>query len=251
MGTGNSVRPQNVAVAAGVGTPRPENGEPGQVSPVPLLLIRHGESTWNAARRWQGHADPPLSETGRAQARAAASALAPSNPPGRITGSAGRGQIHEPVGVRELPEIGSIWSSDLRRARETAEIIASELGLETRSHPGVKERTAGPWEGLTRDEIEQGWPRYLERRQRPEGFESDTALARRVVPALVEIAGIVDREASGVPAVVTHGGVIGVVDRLAGNQRRRYPNLAAVHIEVDPLTGDITAGPLFELAGPG
>ena len=209
--------------------PRAPTGAPPEVSPVPLLLIRHGESTWNAARRWQGHADPPLSEQGRDQARRAGVRL---------------------LAAQEVPTIGTLWSSDLRRARETARIIAAELGLEPRVHPGVRERTAGPWEGLTREEIDAGWPDYLERRRRPEGFESDADLAERVVPALTEIARLVAAEDSGVPAIVTHGGVIGVVDRLAGSERRRFPNLVAVRFDLDPATGEITGGPLLDLAAP-
>jgi len=200
-----------------------------EVSPVPLLLIRHGESTWNAARRWQGHADPPLSATGRSQARRAGTRLA------SLDGDA---------------TIGTVWSSDLRRARETAELIAAVLGLEPRVHAGVKERTAGPWEGLTREEIEKGWPGYLSRRLRPEGFESDTDLAQRVIPALTEIAGLASDEGLGVPAVVTHGGVIGVVDRMAGSDRRRFPNLAAVWFQLDPETGEISGGPVLDLTQP-
>jgi len=199
------------------------------VPTIPLLLIRHGESTWNAARRWQGHADPPLSETGRGQARRAGTRLA------ALDGDA---------------TIGTVWSSDLRRARETAELIAEGLGLEPRVHAGVKERTAGPWEGLTREEIERGWPGYLSRRLRPQGFESDADLAERVIPALTEIANLVAGEGHGVPAIVTHGGVIGVVDRLAGSERRRFPNLAAVRFELDPETGEISGGPVLDLTHP-
>ncbi|HEX7136135.1 MAG TPA: histidine phosphatase family protein, partial [Iamia sp.] len=69
---------------------------------VRLLLVRHGESTWNADGRWQGQADPPLTDRGREQARSAAAGL--------------------PGGVDEL------WSSDLERARVTAELLGAEAG---------------------------------------------------------------------------------------------------------------------------
>src|SRR3954452_11777953 len=67
-----------------------------------LLLVRHGQSEWNAVGRWQGQADPPLTELGRAQARAAA---------------------------RAIGELDAVFSSDLRRARETAEVIAECIGV--------------------------------------------------------------------------------------------------------------------------
>ena len=88
-----------------------------------LHLVRHGESTWNAARRLQGQTPhPPLTARGRAQARAAAAAL--------------RGEV-----------ISTVLSSDLLRARETAEIIARALGLPVRLDPRLREQGYGVLEG--------------------------------------------------------------------------------------------------------
>jgi len=103
------------------------------VQPVTrMLLARHGQSEWNALGRWQGQADPPLSELGRQQARAAAD---------------------------RLGTVDAIVSSDLERALATAAIIAEVLGVgPVLVEPRLRERSAGEWSGLTRDEIEADWP---------------------------------------------------------------------------------------------
>src|SRR3954470_3221171 len=104
-----------------------------------LLLVRHGESEWNAAGRWQGGADPPLSETGMLQAADAGERL-------RGTG------------------ITAIVASDLKRTTRTAEIIAGVLGIATvHPEPGLREFDVGEWSGLTRPEIEERWPGHLDR----------------------------------------------------------------------------------------
>ncbi len=89
-----------------------------------LLLARHGETDWNRERRWQGHADPPLNELGRAQARRLAEALAGE-------------------------QLEAIYASDLRRAHETAEIVGARLGLPVTSDPDLREIDVGSWSGLT------------------------------------------------------------------------------------------------------
>src|SRR5687767_12818211 len=97
-----------------------------------VLLVRHGQSTWNAEGRWQGWADPPLSELGATQALTAAN---------------------------HVEHVDAVVSSDLVRARETAEIIAKALGIaEVEAFRGLRERGAGDWTGLTRPEIEERWP---------------------------------------------------------------------------------------------
>jgi broad specificity phosphatase PhoE len=92
-----------------------------------LLLVRHGETDWNAAGRLQGHTDRPLNEYGRRQARELAERFA------------GDG-------------IAAVYASDLARARETAEIVAGRLGLEVVLDPDLREKNWGNWEGLTADE---------------------------------------------------------------------------------------------------
>jgi len=115
-----------------------------------MLVVRHGESTWNAVRRWQGQADPPLSERGETQAR--------------------RGALAAP----EHGPFDAIVTSTLQRARLTGELIASALALPMLAADAeLSERSAGEWEGLTRAEIERDFPGYLADDKRPAGYESD------------------------------------------------------------------------------
>ncbi|WP_214467126.1 histidine phosphatase family protein [Microbacterium flavescens] len=102
-----------------------------------LTLIRHGETDWNLARRIQGSTDIPLNQTGRAQARAAGIALREA---------------------RDAATPVTVAASDLLRARETAEIIASELGAEPpRLYRGLRERAYGEAEGVGADEFLRRW----------------------------------------------------------------------------------------------
>lgn len=174
--------------------------------PSRLLVVRHGESTWNAARRWQGWADPPLSPVGEAQARTAASVL----------GALG---------------IGVIATSDLRRARRTAELLAEGVGLDPGSvivDAGLRERDIGAWSGLTTDEIEARWPGMIAAWRRgevasPPGGEDDAAFRARVVGALQRIAAQAD--GAGHVLVVSHGGAIRALERAAGVEAVVRPNL--------------------------
>jgi len=93
-----------------------------------LLLVRHGETDWNAERRWQGHADVPLNERGRKQARQLADSL---------SGDA----------------VDAIYASDLARARETAEILGARLGRPVVVDPELREIDVGSREGLTGEEV--------------------------------------------------------------------------------------------------
>lgn len=136
-----------------------------------LFLVRHGETDWNVAGRWQGQTDIPLNEAGRAQARELARRM--------------RGE-----------GIATIAASDLLRARETAEIVAAELGLEVRAvDHRLREQSFGAFEGLTARECEErfpeAWVRYLaDWRTTPPGGESGTDVLVRVIPALRQLAGL-------------------------------------------------------------
>ena len=117
-----------------------------------LLFVRHGQSEWNALGRWQGQADPPLSDLGRAQARLAASA---------ITAAA----------ARAASPVTGIVSSTLVRALETAAIISDAIGVyPLHLERDLVERNAGEWSGLTRVEIDERFPGYLANGSRPPGF---------------------------------------------------------------------------------
>jgi len=166
-----------------------------------ILLVRHGQSEWNASGRWQGQADPPLSELGEEQAVAAAKA----------------------VGI-----VDAIYASDLVRAHHTAELVAGQRGADVVVAPNLRERSAGEWEGRTRAEIEEGWPGYLESGRRPAGYEPDDSVLERVLTALEAIAAAHD----GDVLVVTHGGVVRVVERhLGGDADGLIPNLGGLWLE--------------------
>ena len=133
-----------------------------------LLLVRHGETDWNAVGRLQGHTDRPLSDYGRRQARQLADELAEE-------------------------EVEAIYASDLARARETAEIAGKRLGLPVVLDPDLREKDWGTWEGLTpveRDRVE-----FV--------GESTEAHQERILRALRRIA---KRHPGGRVLVVTHGG---------------------------------------------
>ena len=170
-----------------------------------ILLVRHGQSTWNAEGRWQGRADPPLSDLGRRQAEVAAGTVA------------GHG-------------ITRVCSSPLRRAHETATIVAATLGLAVHPDDRLMERDAGAWQGRTRTEIEAGWPGYLADGRRPEGFETDDVLHERALAAIHEIAAGADEPI----IVVSHGGLIRVVERALGSEPHSVPNLGGLELRRSP-----------------
>jgi broad specificity phosphatase PhoE len=150
-----------------------------------LLLIRHGESLANAEGRLQGHLDIPLSDRGRRQAERLGERLAP-------------------LGVDAL------YTSPLRRANESAEIIGVRLGLTLAERAALMERNVGELEGLTREEIIARFPHYMPartetRRVEISGFEQDAEFAQRVMQGLTTI---IEAHSQQTVAVLTHGGVI-------------------------------------------
>jgi broad specificity phosphatase PhoE len=160
-----------------------------------VLLVRHGQSEWNAAGRWQGQADPPLSDLGRLQAREAA---------------------------RTVGAIDAIWSSDLQRATETAIIIGDRIGVgPVVVDDRLRERDAGEWTGLTRTQIEERNPGFLADGNRPPGWEPDRDLLGRAGATLASIAGAAP---GGEVLVVTHAGVVFAVERHLGAEHTRLAN---------------------------
>ncbi len=182
-------------------------------APARLLLVRHGQSTWNAEGRWQGTEDPPLSSLGVRQARHAA---------------------------QHLGSFDAIVASTLQRAATTASIIAEELGVgPVQTDPDLRERHAGTLQGLTRDEILERHPQHLEDRSLVPGWEPDDEVIERAVAALARVAVAVG--AAGTALVVTHGGVITQLERLTGARREaRLANLGGRWFSVGP--GSIDAG---------
>jgi probable phosphoglycerate mutase len=132
-----------------------------------ILLARHGETDWNAERRWQGHVDRPLNELGREQAESLADAL-------------------------EGESIAAIYSSDLLRAHETARIVGARLGIEVVVDPALREMDVGSWSGLTNDEIQDRFPEQFERwspgEHPPHDGETRDELRARVLAAVERIA---------------------------------------------------------------
>ena len=191
--------------------------------PRRLLLVRHGESTWNAVSRWQGQADPPLSPFGERQAEDAALRLA------------------------EIATITAVWASDLVRARRTGDLIAKHLGIaHVGEEPRLRERDVGAWSGLTREEIEERWPGYLAARRSPPDFEDDDELLTRTRAGL---AAAVDGSGPGDVLVVTHGGVIRTIERSLGAIPDRLPNLGGRWLLVDAPT-DLSLGERVVLLEP-
>jgi len=169
-----------------------------------FLLIRHGESTWNVEGRWQGQVDAPLTELGQRQAHAAGGA----------------------VGAVDV-----VVASDLQRALLTAALIAEPNGIgPIQRDVRLRERAAGPWEGLTRDQIEAQYPGWLAERRRPEGFEPDDALCARVLECLTDLARAYEE---AMVLAVSHGGVIRAIERAIGEDRGPVPNLGGVEIVHD------------------
>lgn len=185
-----------------------------------MLLVRHGQSEWNAVRRWQGLADSPLTDLGRRQAAAVGEVLARSDRP-----------------------IGAVWSSPLRRAAETGEIIAGRLGLGTVTlDDRLREADAGEWQGLTPAEIERAYPGFLDAHRRPPTFESFDAVVGRAFAALRSIAAAYDGDGDGVGAVAvtTHSGLIRSVVRRLGEPDERVPNLGGVWFDVASAARSVT-----------
>jgi broad specificity phosphatase PhoE len=173
-----------------------------------LLVVRHAQSVWNAAGRWQGWADAPLSQLGLEQAEQA-------------------GRVLRASGVRPA----MIACSDLVRAQRTAQVIAGEVGY---AKPltvarDLREQDLGEWNGLTSAEIEARWPSALGRRRSGDldevpGGETGHDFIERCTAALRRLGAAGPEEA----VVVAHGGVIMALERALGAPRdgHRHSNLA-------------------------
>jgi broad specificity phosphatase PhoE len=174
-----------------------------------VYCIRHGETVWNTSGRWQGLAPVPLSETGLAQAERLACYLADTTTP-----------------------IAVLYSSDLKRAMQTARALAAALDLPIRPEPRLREVDLGDWQGLTREEAEAWDPeRYAAFRAdwyntpTPNG-ESRSQLKARARAAFDEIA---VRHSGQTIALVSHGGTLGMlIESLFGKIER--PSLSNTSI---------------------
>ena len=151
-----------------------------------LIIIRHGQTTWNAERRWQGQLDSPLSELGKKQAAAVAT------------------RFHR-------DSISALYASDLSRAAHTAEAISEFSGLQVALDERLRERKGGIFEGLTREEAMHRYPDLYEQAAKREpnfavaGGESAQQLCNRAVEIFTEI---VKRHPGERIVAVTHGGLL-------------------------------------------
>jgi broad specificity phosphatase PhoE len=182
-----------------------------------ILLARHAESDWNAELRWQGHADRPLTQRGRAQAAALAERLDP------------------------FP-LAAVYASDLRRARGTAEAVGRRQALPVVARRDLREVDVGSWSGLTRAEVERRFPdgmrSWLAGGTGWEDGEDYAAMAERVLRAIREIAAA---HPGDHVLVVAHGGTLRAIHAHALGlsvqaHRRRSPvepnaRLSAVAVE--------------------
>jgi alpha-ribazole phosphatase len=154
-----------------------------EVAITKVLLVRHGATDWNDTKLAQGHADIELNDEGRAQAHRAARELAGAS-------------------------VDAVYSSDLKRAVDTAKLIADVHGLDVKEDPAFREIDQGEWEGLSVDEIARRWPdlwgpaRHYQ--QRP-GGESPRQVRER---ALSGVKRVVQAHPDGTVVVVSHGGTI-------------------------------------------
>ena len=187
-----------------------------------IYVARHGQSTWNVERRWAGHADPPLTEVGRAQAREACESF--------------RGHRFDAVS-----------SSTLVRALETASIIASALRI-PRLGPArhFDERFAGQLSGMTSAEIEARWPGFMDQWRSGSpveipGGEPWQAFVDRVLEGLEQL-----QTVPGRILIISHMGVQRAIEHGSGRSLSWYGNLEGLWVSGSHLrrAGDRAPDPL-------
>lgn len=154
-----------------------------------LIIVRHGQTLWNLAKKYQGHSDIALTDKGLQQAQAVAERLA-------------------------AEKIDAVYASDLSRAFKTAECIADKHNLQVTSVPALREIKFGEWEGLTYEEISEKWPGMLgklwttpDELEIP-GGETFYQLKERAYAAIKKI--VKDHPEQTV-VIVAHGGTIGTI----------------------------------------
>ncbi len=154
-----------------------------------LVLIRHGETDWNLEGRYQGQSDIPLNANGMLQAKELAEML-------------------------RAQHFDAIYSSDLLRARLTAEILARTTGAPLHVDPRLREINQGQWEGMLFSEIRQRYPELIAQRRNdplsviPPGGESIEQVRERVLAALKAI---VTAHPDGEVAIVSHGLALAII----------------------------------------
>ncbi|MFJ8583923.1 histidine phosphatase family protein [Streptomyces sp. NPDC093595] len=172
-----------------------------------IVLWRHGQTSWNLERRFQGSTDIALTETGVAQARRSARLLAALKP-------------------------DAIIASDLKRAAATAGELAAITGHQVNHYAALRETYAGAWQGLTHEEIVARYGEQYAAWKRGEpvrrgGGELETEVADRAAPVVLEHADKLPED--GTLVVVSHGGTIRTtIGRLLGLEARHWESLGGL-----------------------
>jgi len=190
-----------------------------------LCVVRHGETAWNAEHRVQGQLDVPLNAIGQAQALAASKVLAQET-------------------------FDAIYSSDLSRARQTAQPTASAFSMEVRLEKGLRERHYGIFERLTYAEVKTRYPEdyaRFEAREPDYAFRTGESLRDFSARSVSAISRIVDRHRDQSVLVFTHGGVLDKLYRfitglpLSAPRDFGIPNAGLNRIEVSAAGWQIRA----------
>lgn len=166
-----------------------------------IVLVRHGQTEWNRGRRVQGHSDVPLNDEGRRQARALAE------------------ELHGET-------VDAVYASDLGRARETAEILASARGGQVITLPELREKHFGTWEGMTDAEVLERFP-DAHTTGWGDGETTDEMTAR----ILAAVEGIAERHPGELVLVVTHGGPMRALLRHCDGGTSAIDNCGVVRLE--------------------
>ncbi len=171
-----------------------------------VVLLRHGETDWNVAQRFQGQLDVPLNDLGRAQAAAASRSIAAMRP-------------------------DVVVASDLSRAADTARLVAEPAGLAVALDSRLRETHLGVWQGMVRDEVELSWPvewanwRTTSAHHAPPGGESRWVVAERATAVVREL----DATAAERALLVSHGGlIVGLTGLLLRLPHESWGSLAGV-----------------------
>jgi glucosyl-3-phosphoglycerate phosphatase len=171
-----------------------------------LILLRHGETEWNADRRLQGHRDIALNDMGQRQAAQAAPSIAALQ-----------------------PEV--VIASDLQRATVTARTVSEVLGLPVTVDPRLRETGLGRWEGLTVDEARADWPdewtawTSTSALNHPPDGESRWEVAGRADQVVDEL----DESGVSTALLVSHGGtIVGLTGRLLGLPHEHWSMLVGI-----------------------
>lgn len=186
-----------------------------------ILLIRHGETEWNVGKRLQGHTDIGLNSAGVRQAAAL-----------------GRALLDEPL--------DAIFSSDLRRAYDTAQAVAIPRGMKVQTEQGLRERCFGAFEGLNHPEIKERYPEdYLSWQHReidaryPDGERRAETLREFSTRAVACISRLASTPGYRKIAVATHGGVLDSIYRRVKNMGYEHPrDFDVLNASINRVTWD-------------